>query len=339
MLKKLHDDRPVFSWYAEAVMASQTHGVPCRSEVFRYGVKEHHLKCCKYIRADEVMEEKCERPCRNKGGGLLGLTTAVTKNALSPSGLKKLLFKEKKEEKKLLVVNETAGSTVQLKCPGTKPADEVVWVNNSHYLPGDELQNVTGGRVRVDAWGTLRISPTIGADRAFYMCVVEGKEKGHVFLNVTEPPRESEFRQYGRWVMWSFSPDFLVFVFLMWVKHKHRKRILISAEDALSQCSSDSDTNISTNACTRTIVDPRVVSSCSCVDENNSARSPVSTSSVSDSSHNSIATSPTTGDSDSSSSRSSDICMAGRSIIYSASDNSTRAVTIPGLDDRGNNYV
>ena len=67
---------------------------------------------------------------------------------------------------------------------------------------------------------------------------------------------ENEFAKYGAWVVYSIAVDFVAFVALMVVKHRHRKRILISAEEAAraiptegsSSSNDENNSNLSANA-------------------------------------------------------------------------------------------
>ncbi|KAL8600008.1 hypothetical protein ACOMHN_057777 [Nucella lapillus] len=145
-----------------------------------------------------------------------------------------------------------------------------MWVNNSRYMPGLTLANVTRGRVRMDIKGSLHITPLTVWDRGLYLCIIDSKEKGHVFLNVTAL-EVNEYEYYRRWVLYSIPVDFVVFLFLMILKHIHRKRILISSEEAGSPDDDpdddDDDNNSNTNASNLTVSVLRTSSQCTSVED------------------------------------------------------------------------
>ncbi|KAK7089951.1 hypothetical protein V1264_009824 [Littorina saxatilis] len=270
------------NWYWDAVLTAQASGIPCRSSLFHEENEKGDRLFRGRFRQDEIMRRTCNTPCKKDlKSGLKGM---MPKKTLSSSGLKSMLLIEKKDKTLIIkTINETAGATLSLKCPGAKLDEVVMWVNNSRYMPGVSLDNDTDGRVSVDINGTLHIGPLLLADKGIFHCIVGGKESGHVFINVTEVMVD-EFTYYGMWVLGSVGVDFVLFIILMVVKHQRRKRILLSAKDAgLTGSSSDSDDdnnenaniniNCATTTCSLSAASSDEASSFSCVESRAESRS------------------------------------------------------------------
>ncbi|KAH9503327.1 hypothetical protein Btru_072750 [Bulinus truncatus] len=205
-VNKMDGSKKAHPWYLDVTLRSYVEGVPCESSLF----EEHEQLLDAVARPDEVEEEDCEVSCTNY---------TVQLDDLVPSGHGKERVREE-----LFV--EPEGDVVVMKCPKAPVDMPVAWLNGSTVLVGPWLKDATGGRVAIDEHNSLLIHPLQTWDAGHYACIYGGRIRGRLRLEVKPKPPPSKVLRYAYYLLLTYPADLVVFLFLLYVRHRERGKVL-----------------------------------------------------------------------------------------------------------------